>query len=339
MAEVARASYCGADTNLAEWTCEACKHDTPAFNIVPNSIRFISLSDLGSDYAIFIFVAKAEVIEDVLETTPGPSTTVEMNISSTENATDVHVDCVISFRGTHSFKNLVRDLQVHMTPFDDGGTGSCPGCKVETGDYEVWKAAKEPIVRTLQELGCEPGGATQDLYVTGHSLGAAVGFIGMFALQDLGFDVKRSFLFASPMPGNAAFANAFESRFDRKTAAWRVTHAKDPVVHLPPWWFGFSTLATEVYYPPGADADGYKVCHGRWDKSCSYQWDLATTLQHIGDHCFTPLLDNGNFCTPPPRVCVKTGVSTVPNEIVNLSFRLLQAFAEGLKQPEAGDLL
>ena len=59
MAEVARASYCGSDSNVNEWTCEACKQDAPAFNIVPSSISHISLPDLLNDDAIFIFVAKA----------------------------------------------------------------------------------------------------------------------------------------------------------------------------------------------------------------------------------------------------------------------------------------
>jgi len=321
MAEVARASYCGSDTNVNEWICEACKQDTPAFRIVPGSISRISVQDFLNGKAIFIFVSKAEVFRDPVENTAGPSTMVETN-TSTDLEIAADVDCVISFRGSHNVENWLRNFEVVMTSFEDFGTGTCLGCFVEAGFYEVWKHSQEPLVRKLHALGCDPGGATQDLYVTGHSLGAAVGAIGMFALQDLGFNVKRSFLFASPLPGNAAFAKAFTRRFRGENAAWRVTHAMDPVVHLPPWWIGYSTLATEAYYKPGADENGYVVCDGFWDKSCSYQWNLATTLQHAGDHCATPLLGHGGFCTPPARVCVKTSFLTVPNEVVKLSFPL-----------------
>jgi hypothetical protein len=53
----------------------------------------------------------------------------------------------------------------------------------------------------------------------------------------------------------------------------RVTHGKDPVVHLPPEDFGFRHIQTEIFYQ-GSVSEGYKICSDDKveDKTCSDQY-------------------------------------------------------------------
>merc|ERR1712137_691626 len=117
----------------------------------------------------------------------------------------------------------------------------------------------------------------------------------MYELDAYGYDIQSTFVFEPPLPGNDAFADAFDAKFNSPQApTWRITHSQDPVVHVPTWWMGYSTVGTEVYYGGDVGVDGGRVCVGRWDYTCSYKWPLSTTLQHIPDHCECPLLQNSD---------------------------------------------
>ena len=66
--------------------------------------------------------------------------------------------------------------------------------------------------------------------------------------------------YGSPRVGNADFQNWFQRIYPDSLKA-RVTHGKDPVVHLPPKSLGFEHILTEVFYKGSVD-DGYKICSG-----------------------------------------------------------------------------
>lgn len=291
MAEFARASYCGPDSDLKSWTCKACKE--MGFHIVPKTMTFISLPDVLPHeiigHSLFVFLARIEV--------------------DGAKKADADVDCIISFRGSHNLANWWRNFDLYQTPYNKN-RGSCPGCQVETGFYKIWNAVKGHVVKNLTNMGCLPNSSTNDLYITGHSMGAAVGVIGMFELEDLGYRVNRSVLFESPLPGNQEFANALGKRFNGSRTPWRITHAMDPVVRLPPYWAGrlfgkYTPFGTEVYFERGAGPEEGKVCTGLWDESCSlfYNWRLDSLLEFQADHEDTPLLNGANICNPPPDVC------------------------------------
>jgi len=96
------------------------------------------------------------------------------------------------------------------------------------------------------------------LYVTGHSMGAALTHLAMFTLQNAGYRVAKTYSYEAPRIGNKAFADAFSSRFSREFPVFRVTHSMDPVPHLPPQFLGYEHVPTEVWY----DAKGnYTVCN------------------------------------------------------------------------------
>lgn len=263
-ASFASATYCGDVSKLENWSCGAC-NDTDT-KLVPGKVRVV---DGGKDNATRIIVGKLQ---------------------------DQH-GCLMAFRGSDNVENWVRNFQfweIHPAPFED-----CKGCKVHSGFYAIWKNVKHHVLSAIDEVGC--GRYSIDspdnlLFITGHSLGAALTHLAMFDLTNEGWNISKTYSFEAPRIGNPAFSKEFTARFERKFPVFRISHYKDPVVHLPPEAFGYEHVQPEVYY----DQHGqYTLCAGPEDKKCADQhWDLPALLLHAGDHCHSTLVPNGDICNP-----------------------------------------
>lgn len=269
-ASLSSVTYCDNEQVVLDWTCTACTDSkTP---LAPGRIKIV---DAGYGNATRVLIGKLR---------------------------DQH-GCLIAFRGSDNVINWLRDFQVwEVNPKTFEG---CDGCKVHAGFYDIWNAIRQKVVTSLEEIGCSTSGTDPDnvLYVTGHSLGAALTHIAMFTLENAGFNIAKSYSFEAPRVGNKAFSDAFSDRFTRKFPVYRLTHAQDPVVHLPPEAFSYVHVQTEVFY----DSKGkYKVCEGVEDNSCADQyWDIpGMLLLHSGDHCGSPLVPNGDICDP--KGCLKS---------------------------------
>lgn len=262
-ASLSSVAYCENMEPVYNWTCASCQDSkTP---LVPGKIRVV---DGGLEKSARALIGK-------LQDQDG---------------------CVVSFRGSDNIPNWLRNLEFWSTvptTFED-----CDGCYVHSGFYEVWKALKKEVIKALGEVGCgTTAGKDNDLYITGHSMGAAVTHLAMFQLANAGWNVAKTYSFESPRVGNKAFSDAFTERFTRKIPVFRITHSQDPVVHLPANAWGFTHVQTEVYF----DASGaYKVCTEVEDPSCSDQYGNVPDmlLYHASDHCGSPLLPNKDFCNP-----------------------------------------
>jgi len=203
--------------------------------------------------------------------------------------------CLLAFRGSSNLFNWIRDFQVWSVA--PAQFGDCQGCKVHSGFYNIWKNVEDHVMRTLREVGCDADGEDNKIYVTGHSLGAALSHIAMFALNFYGFEVAKTYTFEAPRVGNEAFAEAFNNSFTRRFPVFRITNHYDPVVHVPPMAMGYRHVEKEVHY----DGKGnFAVCTDVEDRRCANQyWDVpALVLFHSGDHCATPLVPNGDICRP-----------------------------------------
>jgi predicted lipase len=212
--------------------------------------------------------------------------------------------CAVAFRGSDNVYNFIRDAQfwtVH--PFR--GYKNCDRCQVHSGFYDVWENLRDQVAIDLAEVGCTPNPIDPDnlLYVTGHSLGAALTHLAMFTLHDDGFKVAESYSFEAPRVGNTAFSETFSKRFTRKFPVFRITHRWDPVVHLPPTELGFTHVQQEVYYN---STDQFQMCPDVEDLTCADQYNNVPwmTWEYSGDHCASPLVPNGNICNPVG--CVNT---------------------------------
>lgn len=170
------------------------------------------------------------------------------------------LSCIVAFRGTADRTGWMEDLNsIHLIDINSWNIpcSSAGGpCLVGKGWVEEYDSLRQYIKGNLTDLGCYPG--TLPLKVTGHSLGGAVAQLAMFDLSLDGYRIARSNVFGSPRVGNRDWVAAFTASLGN-TTVYHITHASDPVVHLPTVNMGFHHVPTEVYYP-GDYWDGYKVC-------------------------------------------------------------------------------
>ena len=181
--------------------------------------------------------------------------------------------CVVAFRGTSSLGGWITDLQSLTKDELKGCSFEGTPCYVGSGFLSNYKALESELKAKLASSYC-PGSRVT---VVGHSLGAAVATLAMFDLQRSGFVIEPSYTFGGPRVGDVAFVQAFLRAF-AKPVLFRVTHHRDPIVHMPTT-LRFHHSPSEIYYP-GYASQGYSVCNGSGeDPACSGQfWDLPAMI-------------------------------------------------------------
>jgi len=131
---------------------------------------------------------------------------------------------ILSFRGTEikSFSaanEILTDLNAIMVDYPGGG-------KIHKGFLsaieEIWSGSDglESFVNNLIKKKPE-----RSLWITGHSLGAALASIAFERFQN----AVGLYLLGSPRIGNSSFADLFKGR-----AVYRIENAGDPIVRIPP---------------------------------------------------------------------------------------------------------
>ena len=181
---------------------------------------------------------------------------------------------VVSFRGSQSMQNWITNLQFSKAK----AYPHCSGCETHSGFLKAWESVLQPVTDAVKDMLTNHTGAA--LFVTGHSLGAALAVLcGAHLSLVETLPVTGVYTFGEPRVGNTKFAQFFqEGKFDSR----RITHYKDPVPHLPMSSLGFTHVPTEVWYTEKSDE--YRVCDSSGeDSTCSNSaaWD---SLLFIDDH-------------------------------------------------------
>lgn len=131
----------------------------------------------------------------------------------------------VVFRGTKTVAEWISDATFTQVPYRPV-SGSA---RTETGFTAIYDTIDTAIIDEVNALAAS--GAYTDLYVTGHSLGAA---LATLAAPDLagatGFQAPVLYNFASPRSGNPAFAGLV----DALPTSWRIANTNDEVPKLPP---------------------------------------------------------------------------------------------------------
>ncbi len=145
-----------------------------------------------------------------------------------------HKVAIIAFRGTEpdSLINWLTDAESAKYAFGSG--------YVHSGFYANVEAVWANIVDLVDPL--VEGEKIQEIYVTGHSLGAAMAIVAAAQIfKDLTRKspyakwrdcIRGVYSFASPMVGDRQFAREFEGRFG--SFLYRYTYDQDVVPCLPP---------------------------------------------------------------------------------------------------------
>lgn len=163
-------------------------------------------------------------------------------------------DFCLDIRGTGDLKEWFLDFE--------GGqliTHAIAG-KVEYGFYDIAKSLRfRPVAYPTFDLPLAQG-VTQAvgsgrLLITGHSLGSALANLASFELAAPGRlgDRVQSVVFASPRPGDSAFAAAFRQRVPNHRAYFW----EHDVVPRVPFGFGYTSVPNSIELQPSPSV---KVC-------------------------------------------------------------------------------
>ena len=161
---------------------------------------------------------------------------------------------VVSMRGTEidnfwgAFNDWRRNLELRLEPDDSGGPvhegfiKDMAAVWNDTNGVQGLKSYLQPLL----------AGGTRTLWITGHSLGAALATLAAErAVRDAGLDVRGVYTYGSPRVGEIQFKQNYEARGLNATT-YRVLYDIDVVQRIPP-----GDTYTHVGKLEFIDADGH----------------------------------------------------------------------------------
>jgi hypothetical protein len=208
---------------------------------------------------------------------------------------------VLAFRGTYNTANWIEDLDFWSMPYPHPGCGEL--CTIHRGFYKAYDSIRAQLVQDVMAMHAQY--PTYTLFVTGHSLGGAIAVLCAIDFTTWNFTHTTSpaggrrphagvrkttpihlmpvelYTFGEPRVGNAFFTNWSTSVLSLERQ-FRVTHARDPVPHLPPRSWGYVHVPQEHWYP--ADDSVYMLCADRSDAedpACSNSVYATTVSDHL----------------------------------------------------------
>jgi len=184
---------------------------------------------------------------------------------------------VVAFRGTEA--DQLKDWTVDVD-FDlvDGPLGG----KVHVGFYDalsnVWRMVDDQVRTVCNDQ-------TKYLWVTGHSLGAAMAALAVARWHECGRPVTGLYVFGQPRVGDRTFSINFD--FDFKMATFRFVNRYDIVTRIPPRYLGYRHIGSFKYF----NEDGQLVDDILWWRKFLSRWH--GTIETVFDWCRHGVGDHG----------------------------------------------
>ena len=214
---------------------------------------------------------------------------------------------VVAFRGTDNFENWITDLTFDKVAYTNQ---ACSGCYVHSGFLAEWHGISTAVLADVNQLVQQYPSA--QIFVTGHSLGAAVALLASLSIVSeiaLPSGSLAVYTMGEPRVGEANFV-AWAVQTLPAGQQYRVTHMADPVPHVPPMNFNYLHVPQEIWYNNNGASAGVR-CQGTAqaeDPACSdsvpvYDYTIDDHLFYLGrwiSHC---TLDSPHL--PPPRMAVQ----------------------------------
>lgn len=146
-------------------------------------------------------------------------------------------EIIIAFRGTSSTTNWLSDINAVQKKFkylkED--------CLTHRGFTDIYSSARDEITAVLGRLSPD-----KTLYITGHSLGAALATLCAADIaSNTAYNAPRLYTYGSPRVGDPAFANAF-GKYVRSSL--RFANLFDVVTYAPPTIFKLPRYEKKYYY-------------------------------------------------------------------------------------------
>ncbi|KAG6487020.1 hypothetical protein ZIOFF_055601 [Zingiber officinale] len=284
-------------TSLYTWTCSRCNDLTEGFEMVElivdveNCLQaFVGIDHVLNSTIIAIrgTSENRNVDQDKQLNNLYACVLVRKDASYPKNGNCCLLSLFSCFLG--NIKNWIQDLFWVQLDLNYPGVKDA---KVHHGFYRAYHNTilRYGITSAVQRIK-ELYGDIQ-IMVTGHSMGGAIAsFCALDLSVNYGVEHVQLMTFGQPRVGNPAFAAYFSKQVPDTI---RVTHAKDIVPHLPPYYASFSKR-TYHHFPREvwlhrAEVDGEeyieeKICDGSGeDPTCSrsvYGTSLANHLEYYG---------------------------------------------------------
>lgn len=142
---------------------------------------------------------------------------------------------ILAFRGTHSHLDWIEDAEIAQVNYPFVNKAG----ETHRGFTEIYNSCRDQIISVLENLP-----PSIPLYVTGHSLGAALAVLAILDIaENSHFKHASMFNFAGPRVGNPRFANNYNTKVKESI---RIVNLYDivpncpPIVTIPPlrdkWW-------------------------------------------------------------------------------------------------------
>lgn len=175
---------------------------------------------------------------------------------------------LLTFEGTQDFKDWLIDIDfIKLIPYKHH-----PTAKIHSGFWYAYNSIRDELLQTIKEYNIS------NLFVTGHSLGGALATISSLDIAETIGNITITMVnLGSPRIGNKEYTILFNHSIKKY---YRITHGKDPVVHLPPMIFGYYHISNEIFYPNSTLI--YENCSLNEDPKCSNSepFDLFATQDH-----------------------------------------------------------
>ncbi len=143
---------------------------------------------------------------------------------------------LIAFRGTEpkKLKDVMTDAKIKRVSAKGGG-------HVHRG----FKAALEAVSADMAAVVRQLRDHDQPVFVTGHSLGAALAGLAVAASKTERIPIAGVYTYGQPRIGNKLFAKKFKQNYGRR--AFRVVNNNDTVTRVPPRFSGYKHVGVVKY--------------------------------------------------------------------------------------------
>lgn len=190
--------------------------------------------------------------------------------------------CVVAFKGTSVvFENFLQDVDV-IPSWNDATF--CTGY-VHQGFQYAWYAVRKNVFDAIDEH-CKSDDGEWSIYVTGHSLGAAMATLAACELVERYSGHVASFVtFGSPRVLTATTAAAFQTNVIHRITDqnyYRFVNKLDPVPSVPLYvWpmFSYTHVGDEIWLMPDK-----RIEQCSYPTSCDRDSNIFVEVEHVGDH-------------------------------------------------------
>ncbi|KZO99282.1 lipase [Calocera viscosa TUFC12733] len=200
---------------------------------------------------------------------------------------------VVSHQGTttDNILSLIDDGEANLVDLDQSYFPGTSGIEVHDGFQQTFERSASAVLSAV-ETGISAYGASQ-VYVIGHSLGAAVGLLdGLYLATHISTPITTN-LFGLPRVFNQAGANYIDAH---ALNLQHVTNDNDIVPRLPSTDFGYEHPSGEVFITQ-VGGSTYDACPGQENYNCAIGIFFLEDSTSPHDGPYAGVMIGADYCT------------------------------------------